>query len=71
MEVPREKWDEADPATREGDDSMDVSLDHNDRTTRNVLPDWTRMSLTPGAAPSLTPTPNPLLRSSPRTQVGA
>jgi len=47
VEVPREKWDEAD-AQLDPDDAMDVAEDVT-RSPKNVLPDWTRAPLPMGA----------------------
>lgn len=51
VEVAREKWDEAN-TNHDPDTSMDLSADFEDRTARNILPDWTRTPLTPGAPPA-------------------
>jgi actin-related protein 10 len=67
VEVSREKWDEADPSNRDGDESMDVSADFSDRGRRSILPDWTRMPLAAGAPPAIVRT----AFVSPRTAVGA
>ena len=62
VEVAREKWDEAN-TNHDPDTSMDVSADFEDRTTRNILPDWTRTPLPP-AAPSA-------ISNTRQTEVGA
>ncbi|KAK7463380.1 hypothetical protein VKT23_006735 [Stygiomarasmius scandens] len=49
VEVSREKWDEVDP-DQDGDTSMDISPRRgHDQSPRNILPDWTRISLPSGA----------------------
>ncbi|KII85085.1 hypothetical protein PLICRDRAFT_116486 [Plicaturopsis crispa FD-325 SS-3] len=50
VEVPREKWDEADPSARDPDMSVDISSAES--ASRDVLPDWTRTPL-PVGAPSV------------------
>jgi actin-related protein 10 len=51
--VPREKWDEADPAQNADEDMPPVSAGALDRELRNVLPDWTRTPLPAGAPPAI------------------
>jgi actin-related protein 10 len=51
--VPREKWDEADPAQNADEDMPPVSAGTLDRAPRNILPDWTRMPLPMGAPPAV------------------
>lgn len=64
-EVPREKWDEADPAQNTDEDVPSVSAGTLEREPRNVLPDWTRFPLPAGAPPAVT-----ILSASPQA-VGA
>jgi actin-related protein 10 len=52
VEVAREKWDEAN-TNHDPDTNMDVSADFEDRTARNILPDWTRTPLPSGAPPAI------------------
>jgi actin-related protein 10 len=53
--VPREKWDEADPADNadHDEDMPPISAGTLDRAPRNILPDWTRTPLPPGAPPAV------------------
>ena len=51
--MPREKWDEADPAQNADEDMPPVSAGTLDRAPRNILPDWTRMPLPMGAPPAV------------------
>ncbi|KAF7986458.1 hypothetical protein HWV62_31233 [Athelia sp. TMB] len=53
VEVPREKWDEADPAQNEDNDVPPMSAGSLDRAPRNILPDWTRTPLPQGAPPAI------------------
>ena len=53
VEVPREKWDEADPAQDGDEDMPPVSAGALDRAPRNILPDWTRTPLPAGAPPAI------------------
>ncbi|KAJ6531966.1 actin-domain-containing protein [Mycena capillaripes] len=72
VEVNREQWDMAE-ANRDGDGSMDVSVDIENRT-HIVLPDWTRSPLPAGAPPAVTTTQmtsSPVRMSSPSVRVGA
>ncbi|KAF9466640.1 actin-domain-containing protein [Collybia nuda] len=48
VEVAREKWDEAN-SVQDADNSMDTFIDHEGRTAKSILPDWTRTSLPAGA----------------------
>ncbi|KAH7906847.1 actin family [Hygrophoropsis aurantiaca] len=69
VEVPREKWDEADPRQNEDDDVV-MSAPGVENTPRNVIPDWTRVPLQAGAPPAILPktlTPS----ASPQAAVGA
>ncbi|KZP23805.1 fungal-specific actin related protein [Athelia psychrophila] len=59
VEVPREKWDEADPAQNEDIDTPPMSAGSLDRAPRNVLPDWTRTALPLGASPAVILTASP------------
>lgn len=59
----REKWDEAN-TIHDPEESMDISADFEDRTVRNILPDWTRVPLSGGAG-------NFTARLTTRTEVGA
>lgn len=52
--MPREKWDEADPAQNVDEDTPPMSASALDRAPRNVLPDWTRTPLPPGAPSAVT-----------------
>lgn len=62
IEIPREKWDEAEAAeadevddnSSEKFDSGTASLDTSDAAAKRVfrLPDWTRVPLSPGAPPA-------------------
>ncbi|RDB26426.1 Actin-related protein 10 [Hypsizygus marmoreus] len=63
VEVAREKWDEAN-INHDPDESMDVSADFEDRSSRNILPDWTRTPLPAGAPSAKASLP-------PQTEVGA
>ena len=49
----REKWDEADPAQNITEDMPAIPAGALDRAPRNVLPDWTRSPLPPGAPPTV------------------
>ncbi|KAJ7285155.1 fungal-specific actin related protein [Mycena rebaudengoi] len=72
-EVNREQWDLADAANRDGEGSMDISLDVDHRTTQFILPDWTRSPL-PAGAPSALPSQqllSPGMMSSAHVRVGA
>ncbi|KAI0789908.1 actin-domain-containing protein [Abortiporus biennis] len=64
MEVPREKWDEADAPSDE-DDPMGSPVQTPSRSTQNVLPDWTRTPLSAGAPQAAVQRPQPTASSSP------
>ncbi|KAJ7031404.1 actin-domain-containing protein [Mycena alexandri] len=71
-EVNREQWDMADMANREGDTSIDASMEVE--RAQLVLPDWTRSPLPAGAPSALTNTQmssSPSRMTSPQVRVGA
>ena len=51
--MPKERWDEADPAQDADDEMSPVSAGALDRAPRNILPDWTRTPLPAGAPPAI------------------
>ncbi|KXN91653.1 Actin-related protein 10 [Leucoagaricus sp. SymC.cos] len=69
VEVSREKWDEADVAAQDAEDEdMDVVAESPKRSTRSILPDWTRSPLPAGAPPANAKPPStPLTPHTPRT----
>ncbi|KAJ7475999.1 actin-domain-containing protein [Mycena latifolia] len=71
VEVNREQWDSVEAANRDGDGSVDVSM--NAEHVQIVLPDWTRSPLPSGApsAHSNPPMSSSVRMSSPQVQVGA
>ncbi|KAH8101014.1 fungal-specific actin related protein [Cristinia sonorae] len=74
VEVPRERWDEADVQPEDEEEVPMVVDSSPPRTTRNILPDWTRGPLPQGAPPA-NPQHGPqqpmVVVSSPQTAVGA
>ncbi|KAJ7707537.1 fungal-specific actin related protein [Mycena rosella] len=72
VEVNREQWDLAEAANRDGDGSVDASIEAE--RAQIVLPDWTRSPLPSGAPSALSNPqilPSPVRMSSPQVQVGA
>ncbi|KAI0067847.1 actin-domain-containing protein [Artomyces pyxidatus] len=68
VEVPREKWDEAD-AQQDPDENTPIAIDVSSRRAiPNVIPDWTRTPLPVGAPPA---NPPHLPETAPRAAVGA
>ena len=68
VEVPREKWDEAEDHPDPGDvmEEDDVA----GRSPANVIPDWTRTPLPVGAPPA-NPLPPQMCEATPLAVVGA
>ena len=74
VEVPRERWDEAE-AEPEDDDAVPMVVDSTPPlSTRSILPDWTRSPLPHGAPPanaSQVQQQPMVVVSTPQTAVGA
>lgn len=70
VEVPREKWDEANAQSDE-DDTMGVTQEGLTRSPKSVLPDWTRTPLPVGAPPAARAASQVAMLSSSQTAVGA
>lgn len=59
VEVPREKWDEADLDAQQQATSQGDSFSRTARgAARSVIPDWTRAKLPEGAPPARTHVPS-------------
>jgi len=73
VEVPRERWDEAD-AQPESEGPVDMVIDSPPRPAHSVLPDWTRGPLPHGAPPANAPQarhqPTVVVTSSPQATIG-
>jgi actin-related protein 10 len=70
-EIPRERWDAADPAQQEDpEDSLMFVVDSRPGLS-SVLPDWTRSLLPNGAPPAVIRAHTEIQVSSPATAVGA
>ncbi|KAI0925654.1 hypothetical protein AcV5_008332 [Taiwanofungus camphoratus] len=70
VEVPREKWDEANAQSDE-DDTMGVTQEGLTRSPKSVLPDWTRTPLPVGAPPAARAASQVAMLPSSQTAVGA